>query len=75
MLAYVSITNMTMPFDFTNLAQVMVDYIRHPERRTPSVVKHIILQSKVPKKAESACFPSHPIQRLAALRTDDLHHN
>ena len=36
--------------DFTNLAQVMVDYIRHPERRTPSVVKHIILQSKVPKR-------------------------
>ena len=36
--------------DFTNLAHVLVDYIRHPEKRTPSMVKHIILRSKVPKR-------------------------
>lgn len=36
--------------DFTDLSHVIVDYIRHPERRTPSVVKHIILRSKVPKR-------------------------
>ncbi|MCI7199393.1 IS4 family transposase [Megasphaera elsdenii] len=38
--------------DFTNLAHVMFDYIRHPERRTPSAVKHIILRNKVPKRPD-----------------------